>query len=114
MKTHSLLSLVLAVSIGVIAILNDTPALGQQSSINVTFTNRCGYKVAYRLNGGGGTSDTIAGGRSKSWTVAVDPGVEPVVIIIQNKGKPLSFTLQDGGRYVFRENKAGKIVNFHE
>jgi len=76
----------------------------------VTFTNRSGYDVAFYLNGGAGIEATLADGKSATWTVVVDPGVEPFVRIHQVKGKSLEFSLQDGGRYVFRV-EGGKIVN---
>ena len=88
------------------------PALAGDQ-INVTFKNRSGYDVAFYLNGGDGLETTLADGSSQSYSVEVDPGVEPIVRIHQPEGDDLDFWIEDGGSYVFRMQN-GRIVNDYD
>jgi hypothetical protein len=80
-------------------------------TIEVRFTNRTSYNVAFYLNGGQGLETRLNPGESKVYNMVVDPGVAPFIGIHQLNGRPRrDFSLSNYGRYVFRfEN--GVFVN---
>jgi hypothetical protein len=79
-------------------------------NINVRFANGTPLTVAFFLNGGAGLETALGPGQSQTYTMVVDPGVQPIVGIHQDTGERLDFTVADHGEYVFGF-KDGKIVN---
>lgn len=82
----------------------------QQYRIDVTFTNRTSALVRYYLTGGDGLECELASGESANWAMSVDPPQPPTVTIHEPKGGDQNFPVKNGGRYIFRSNKAGKIL----
>jgi hypothetical protein len=82
-------------------------------NISVRFTNETQLVVAFFLNGGAGLETSLGPGASQTYSMVVDPGVQPIVGIHQATGERLDFTVADHGDYAFRF-KDGKIVNFFE
>ncbi|HVS38224.1 MAG TPA: hypothetical protein VMS17_21875 [Gemmataceae bacterium] len=83
------------------------------SRIYVTFTNNTNLQVGFFLNGGGGLQTSLAPGATQSYTMVVDPGVQPIIRINQLTGPSLAFTVQDGGNYSIQVDADGKIRNFY-
>lgn len=101
--------------IGVLLLLCGQRAQAEkQHFISVTFTNHSGYNVAYFLNGGAGREARLPAGATKNWQMSVDRGVPPTVSIHQVNGPDMVFSVSNGGRYVFRTNRNGKIINAFE
>ena len=86
------------------------PVHAAPSSIEVTFTNRSGYEVAFFLSGGEGTEARLKDKASQTYTMVVDKNRAPEIRIHQVKGKDEVFSLKDKGHYVLRVEN-GKIVN---
>ena len=82
-------------------------------NIVVRFTNETPLIVGFFLNGGAGLETSLGPGASQSYSMVVDPGVQPIVGIHQDTGETLNFTVADHGDYGFRF-KDGKIINFFE
>lgn len=82
-------------------------------TIEVTFTNRTNWNVAFFLSGGQGLQTRLNPGRWRTFEVTVDPGTEPYVRIYQPYGRYIDFSLADGGRYAFRMNQ-GRIENSYD
>ena len=100
--------------LGCLLLLQGRPAQAQPAGrINVTFTNRTNLKVTFFLNGGEGLETRLNPGQSQTYDMAVDKGVQPGVSIFQASGKKLNFSVENGGRYVFRV-EGGVIKNFFE
>ena len=78
--------------------------------ISVRFTNKTPLDVAFFLNGGAGLETSLGPGVTESFSMVVDPGVQPIVGIHQDTGERLDFTVADHGEYDF-EIEGGKIVN---
>ncbi len=81
------------------------------NNIHVRFTNETPLVVAFFLNGGSGLETSLSPGQAQSFTMVVDPGIQPTVGIHQTTGETLNFTVADHGEYAFRF-KDGKIANF--
>jgi hypothetical protein len=82
-------------------------------NITVRFANETPLTVAFYLNGGGGLETNLESGAEQSYSMVVDPGVQPAVGIHQPTGETLSFSVEDHGDYAFRF-KDGKIENFYK
>jgi hypothetical protein len=80
-------------------------------NISVRFANETPLTVAFFLNGGGGLETSLGPGAVQSFSMDVDPGVQPTVGIHQDTGETLDFSVADHGDYAFRF-KDGKIENF--
>jgi hypothetical protein len=80
------------------------------SNISVRFTNKTPLIVAFFLNGGAGLETSLGPGATQSYSMVVDPGVQPIVGIHQDTGETLNFTVSDHGEYDFQIQN-GKIVN---
>lgn len=90
-----------------------SPLHAAPSSIEVTFTNRSGYEVAFFLNGGEGMEARLKSNKSSTYTMVVDQGGAPEIKIHQVKGPDEVFSLKDKGRYVLK-SEGGKIINADE
>jgi hypothetical protein len=79
-------------------------------NINVFFANETPLAVGFFLNGGSGLETSLLPGASQSYSMVVDPGIQPIVGIYQSTRERLDFTVADQGNYAFRIQN-GKIVN---
>lgn len=84
-------------------------------TISVHFTNGTDQRVTFFLNGGKGLETRLDAGDGSDYTMVVDDGVQPIVRIYQPQGggKPKEFTVENGGKYIFRL-KDGHIINTFE
>lgn len=80
--------------------------------IGVSFTNRTTAVVQFHLNGGKGLDTSLKPGHHASFSMVLDSGVTPTVAIVQAEGKPLAFSVSDGGVYEFRQD-GKRIKNFY-
>ena len=92
---------------------NASPRGYTTAAISVTFTNNTNLQVGFFLNGGAGLRTSLAPGATQSYTMVVDPGVQPVIRINQLTGPSLAFTVEDGGDYSIQVDADGKIRNFY-
>jgi hypothetical protein len=80
------------------------------ANINVEFTNLTPLVVGFFLNGGSGLETSLPPSVTQVFSMAVDPGVPPIVGIHQSTLERLDFTVSDNGHFAFRI-EGGKIVN---
>ena len=82
-------------------------------TIKVKFTNKTDGTVTFFLNGGKGLETRLKAGESRTYTMAVDGGINPIVSIYQPAGKKRDFSVTNGGVYAFKM-KDGEIHNFFD
>jgi WD40 repeat protein len=84
-----------------------------EQAIKVAFTNRTDQRVTFALVGEKVSEARLEPGQSRTYTMAVEAGVQPAVKINQPAGESLSFAVADGGKYAFRY-KDGQVHNFFD